>query len=715
LKSLIENLVQQAVATLPSRFAGLEPPALPPTVERTRDTSHGDFATNAALQLAKSARRKPRELAQAIVEALPANELVARVEIAGPGFINFYLAPEAYARELLRVLELGARYGRSTLGAGKRVLVEFVSANPTGPLHVGHGRHAAYGATLANLLDAVGFDVAREYYINDAGRQMEILAASIWLRYLELCGETFAFPANGYRGDYLRPMAERLHSTAGRALARRADEVFAGLPPDAPEGDKDLYIDAVIERARALLGPERYADVFAIGLDDILADIRNDLEEFGVVFDCWFSERSLNENGAIERALERLRNHDVVYLKDGAQWFRATDFGDEKDRVVVRENGIKTYFASDIAYHLSKRERGFELLLDVLGADHHGYVTRVRAGLVAMGEPGDSLEVRLVQFVTLYRGGEKAPMSTRSGEFVTLRELRQDVGNDAARFFYVLRSHEQHLDFDLELAKSQSNDNPVYYIQYAHARVASVMRQLREKGHRYERRDHGRTLAAGRSARDGAAGIDQPLSRSDRAERAAAGAAHARPLPARACERLPHLLQRAHVHRRGCSSAQRATDPDLRPAPGDPERTCAARRLGARDDVAVSPGRTLSRDFKDVRRNTPGSPVPFNGWTGLAIGLAIGLGVRSSCTCTIATRRLSYRCPKPRRHPPPHRLARKTRLRPRMPVPATTSTRCCPSRKSRCPADAGGDQVIVDAAAGRGRAAGRLIQEPGPG
>jgi arginyl-tRNA synthetase len=486
LKSLVENLVQQAVATLPDRFPGLEPAALPPTVERTRDTSHGDFATNAAMQLAKSARRKPRELAQAIVDALPANAAIARVEIAGPGFINFYLAPDAYAQELLRVLDLGERYGRSTLGAGRRVLVEFVSANPTGPLHVGHGRHAAYGATLANLLDAVGFDVAREYYINDAGRQMEILATSIWLRYLELCGETFAFPANGYRGDYLRPMAQRLQSLAGRALVRPASDIFVGLPPDAPEGDKDVYIDAVIDRARALIGPERYADVFAIGLDDILADIRNDLEEFGVVFDCWFSERSLKENGAIERALERLRNHDVVYLKDGAQWFRATDFGDEKDRVVVRENGIKTYFASDIAYHLSKRERGFDLLLDVLGADHHGYVTRVRAGLVAMGEPGDSLEVRLVQFVTLYRGGEKAQMSTRSGEFVTLRELRQDVGNDAARFFYVMRSHEQHLDFDLELAKSHSNDNPVYYIQYAHARVASVMRQLREKGHRYE-------------------------------------------------------------------------------------------------------------------------------------------------------------------------------------------------------------------------------------
>jgi arginyl-tRNA synthetase len=486
LKSLIENLVKQAVGTLPGRFRGVEPGALEPVVERTRDSTHGDFATNVAMQLAKAARRKPRELAEAIVAALPPSELVDRVEIAGAGFINFHLAAEAYRRELLAVLDARERYGRSSLGGNRRVMVEFVSANPTGPLHVGHGRHAAYGATLANLLDAVGFAVSREYYINDAGRQMEILAASIWLRYLELCGETFAFPANGYRGDYLRPIAEQLHSQCGRALARPAEDVFNGLPPDAPDGDKDAYIDAVIERARNLIGEVRYRQIFDLGLASILADIRSDLEEFGVVFDCWFSERSLATGGAIDRALERLREHGVVYEKDGAQWFRATDFGDEKDRVVVRENGIKTYFASDIAYHLSKRERGFDHLIDVLGADHHGYVSRVRAGLVAMGEPKDCFEAVLVQFVSLYRGSEKLAMGKREANFVTLRQLRDEVGNDAARFFYLMRSHDQHLDFDLELAKSRSNDNPVYYIQYAHARVASVMRQLREKGYRYE-------------------------------------------------------------------------------------------------------------------------------------------------------------------------------------------------------------------------------------
>jgi arginyl-tRNA synthetase len=267
---------------------------------------------------------------------------------------------------------------------------------------------------------------------------------------------------------------------------RPAAEVFRDLPPDAPAGDKDLYIDAVIERAKALLGAEGFQQAFKLALDDILADIRQDLEEFGVRYDEWYSERSLTTSGAIDRALERLRAHGVVYEKDGAEWFRATDFGDEKDRVVVRENGLKTYFASDIAYHLHKRERGFERLVDVLGADHHGYVARVRAGLVAMGEPGDSLEVRLVQFVTLYRGGEKVQMSTRSGEFITLRELRREVGNDAARFFYVMRSNDQHLDFDLQLATSHSNENPVYYIQYAHARVSSVLRQMREKGFEYD-------------------------------------------------------------------------------------------------------------------------------------------------------------------------------------------------------------------------------------
>jgi arginyl-tRNA synthetase len=483
LKYLIEILVRDALAALPAELQTADISTAAWTVERTRDARHGDFATNAALQLAKAVKRRPRDVAQAIVDSLPVNQLVAKVEIAGPGFVNFFLAPAALNAELERVLERGADYGRSSAGAGRPVIVEFVSANPTGPLHVGHGRHAAYGASLANLLEATGHRVHREYYVNDAGRQMDILAASVWLRYLERLGEAFTFPSNGYRGDYLLPIADRLLAQQGEALRHPAAEVFAGLPPDADAGgDKDAYIDAVIARARALLGPAGFEACFRIALDEILADIRADLGEFGVHYDRWYSERSLTDNGAIDRALARLREHAVVYEKDGAQWFRATDFGDEKDRVVVRENGFKTYFASDIAYHLDKRGRGFETLLDVLGADHHGYVTRVRAGLVAMGEPGDSLEVRLMQFVTLYRGGEKVQMSTRSGEFVTLRELREEVGNDAARLFYVMRSNDQHLDFDLELAVSRSNDNPVYYIQYAHARVASVLRQLADKG-----------------------------------------------------------------------------------------------------------------------------------------------------------------------------------------------------------------------------------------
>ena len=353
-------------------------------------------------------------------------------------------------------------------------------------MHVGHGRLAAFGATLANLLDAAGFAVQREYYINDSGRQMEILAASVWLRYLECLGEQFPFPENGYRGDYIRPIAEKLVERAGRTLLRPAAQVFAGLPPDAPAGDKDEYVDAVIAQAKSLLGTDGFRQAFDLALSDILADIREDLAEFGVRFDCWFSERSLADDGAIEHALDLLRRNGVVYEKDGAEWFRATDFGDEKDRVVVRENGARTYFASDIAYHLHKRERGFDQLVDVLGSDHHGYIARVRAGLVAMGQPGDCLDVRLMQFVTLYRGGEKVQMSTRSGEFVTLRELRREVGNDAARFFYVLRSNEQHLDFDMQLATSRSNENPVYYIQYAHARVCSVLRQMREKGFEFD-------------------------------------------------------------------------------------------------------------------------------------------------------------------------------------------------------------------------------------
>jgi arginyl-tRNA synthetase len=457
-------------------------------VERTRDAQHGDFATNVALRLAKAAKRNPRELAQAILAALPPNPLVAKAEVAGAGFINFFLKPDAYGLGLKQVHEQGDRYGESKLGGGQRVLLEFVSANPTGPLHVGHGRQAAYGSTLASLLSACGFNVAREYYINDAGRQMDILAVSTWLRYLEVCGETLEFPSNGYRGDYVRDIAGALRTEAGESLRQPAAKVFANLPPDAPAGgDKDKYIDAVIARARALIGEDGFKRVLDLSLAEMLKGIREDLREFGVSFDRWYSERSLNDSGAIDRALERLQAQGRLYRKDGALWFRATEFGDDEDRVVERENGVRTYFASDIAYHLDKRERGFEKLIDVLGADHHGYIARVKGGLAAMGEPPECLEVPLIQFVSLFRGSEKIPMGKREAQFVTLRQLREEVGNDACRFFYLMRSHDQHLDFDLELAKSRTNENPVYYIQYAHARVASVMKQLGARGLTFDR------------------------------------------------------------------------------------------------------------------------------------------------------------------------------------------------------------------------------------
>ena len=480
---LIEQLLTTALAALPESLLPAEARQVPIEVERTRDAAHGDFASNLAMRLAKAARQNPRKLAQALLEALPAHAGIAKVEIAGAGFINFFLAPDAFHGRVLDILREGAGFGRSNLGAGRRLMVEFVSANPTGPLHVGHGRHAAYGATLANLFEAVGYRVAREYYINDAGRQMEILAVSTWLRYLQECGERFDIPANAYRGDYIVPIARQLHAQVGEALRRPAAQVFADLPPDEPQGgDKDTFIDALIARARALLGETRFVEVLDRVLNDILGDIREDLAEFGVQFDCWFSERSLAADGSVDRLLAQLQASGHAYLKDGALWFKSTDYGDEKDRVMVRDNGIKTYFASDIAYVMNKLRRGFDHLVYVWGADHHGYITRLRAGLAALGGPVDKFEVRLVQFVTLYRGGEKAQMSTRSGEFVTLRDLRREVGNDAARLFYVMRSNDQHLDFDLELAKSRTNDNPVYYIQYAHARVASVLRQVAERG-----------------------------------------------------------------------------------------------------------------------------------------------------------------------------------------------------------------------------------------
>jgi arginyl-tRNA synthetase len=479
-KTHIHNLLDAAVTRVLSDAPGtVEMPAL--EIERTRDVRHGHFASNVAMRLAKTLQRSPRDIAQAVVAALPESASIAAVEIAGPGFINFRLADTAFLAELGNILQLGDRYGHSTVGSGSKVLLEFVSANPTGPLHVGHGRHAAYGACLANLLQATGHSVHREYYVNDAGRQMDILALSVWLRFLQAAGHDFSFPTSAYQGDYIKDIAVQL--TGQRKLAEVG--LPAGFFSDLPE-DADTRLDTLIARARQALGDDGFDAVLQVTLQDILGDIRDDLEEFGVSYDEWFSEKSLTTNGAVQRALDRLANNKVTYKKDGAIWFRATDYGDEKDRVVVRENGRTTYFASDIAYHLQKRERGFTHLINVLGADHHGYVARVRAGLEAMGEPPECLEVQLVQFVALYRGGTKAQMSTRSGVFDTLRQLRHEVGNAAARLFYVMRANEQHLDFDLDLAKSSSSDNPVYYLQYAHARVCSVMRQLEERGYTWD-------------------------------------------------------------------------------------------------------------------------------------------------------------------------------------------------------------------------------------
>lgn len=487
MKNQIAQTLSHCIEQL--KQAGQLPAEVTPNirVDHTRDKAHGDFATNLALTLAKPAGCAPREMAERIVAVLPEADWLVKVEIAGPGFINFFVAEDSKLSAVKTVLEQGEAYGRSDAGQGQAVLVEFVSANPTGPLHVGHGRGAAYGASLSNLLEAAGFEVTREYYVNDAGRQMDILATSVWLRYLELCGEKIAFPSNGYQGDYIRDIAASLKAAHGETLRHAAEAVFDGVPADAPEGDKEAHIDALIERAKALLG-EAYETVHRTALEAILADIREDLGEFRVTFDNWFSERSLFDSGLVDAVIEKLQQAGYVYEKEGALWFRSTEFGDEKDRVVVRDNGVKTYFASDIAYHLNKFERGFERLIDIWGADHHGYIPRVRAALQALDLPAEALEVLLVQFATLWRGGEKVPMSTRSGQFVTLRQLREEVGTDAARFFYVMRKSEQHMDFDLDLAKSQSNDNPVYYIQYAHARVAAVLRQAEEKGMPWDRK-----------------------------------------------------------------------------------------------------------------------------------------------------------------------------------------------------------------------------------
>ena len=455
-------------------------------LERTRSPDHGEFASNLAMVLAKQAGMPPRKLAEAIIDRVPKSRQVDRLEIAGPGFINIFLQRCALTGVLRDVLRQGDEFGQLHRGRRDRITVEYVSANPTGPLHVGHGRGAAYGASLASILSAAGYEVQREYYVNDNGRQMDILAVCVWLRYLELCGESVGFPDNGYRGEYIYDIARIVRADHGDKWRFTRLDVEEGLPPSITQGgDGEVHLDALIARAKELLGEKGYLVFFDTACGNILEDIKDDLADFGVRFDEWFSERDLEESGALQLAIDRLRENGHLYEKDGATWFRASELGDEKDRVVIRDNGRTTYFASDIAYFLNKLERGFDTAVYVFGADHHGYVARLRAAAKGLGEDPDRLEILLVQFAVLFRFGEKVAMSTRSGQFITLRELREEVSTDAARFFYVMRSHDQHLDFDLDLAKSRTNENPVFYIQYAHARICSVFRNLEDQDLRH--------------------------------------------------------------------------------------------------------------------------------------------------------------------------------------------------------------------------------------
>jgi len=480
LKQTIHDLIAAALGKL--QQGGLLPEDLQLNIQvtATKDRSQGDFASNIAMVLAKPAGKTPRELAGLIVDQIVVQDSVEKVEIAGPGFINFFIASDASHAVVTSILQQGESFGKSDYGKGEKIQIEFVSANPTGPLHVGHGRGAAYGATLANVLRYVGYDVQCEYYVNDAGRQMDILGTSTWLRYLELCGLELTFPSNGYQGDYIWDIAADLHRENGDKFKRDKDAVFNNVCEDAPLGDKEKHIDDLIANARALLGDD-YRIVFDAALDTLVDVIRKDLHAFGVDFDAWFSERSLADAGLLESAIQRLNENGHIYEKGGALWFRSIELGDEKDRVVQRDNGQTTYFASDIAYHVNKFDRGFDRVINIWGADHHGYIARNKAALTALGYDAERLEIQLVQFANLYEDGKKISMSTRSGEFVTLKQLREDVGKDAARFFYVMRKADQHMDFDLDLARDQSSDNPVYYLQYAHARICSVLRQCTEK------------------------------------------------------------------------------------------------------------------------------------------------------------------------------------------------------------------------------------------
>ena len=496
IQAALDHAVQslQSEGILPSEWKNSS------TLTRTKDRSHGDFASNIAMMAAKPAAMKPRDLAEKILANLPEVSEISKAEIAGPGFINFFLNADQRFTVLEQIQAQKEQFGYSQVNAAKKIQVEFVSANPTSSLHVGHGRGAAYGMTVANLLEATGATVEREYYVNDAGRQMDILATSTYLRYLQLLGQDLVFPKNAYQGNYVKEIAQGIIDQDGEAYLQDAVAVYNDVPADVVyaealdaegnkvvlSGDKGKHIDGLIHNSQQLIG-QGYRVFHQAALTAILDDIKDDLGEFSVSFDQWFSEASLSEK--IDEALATLDQRGFLYEKDGNIWFKSTEFGDEKDRVVKRRNGQTTYFASDIAYHLNKLQRGFTELIDIWGSDHHGYIARVKAAIDAMGYDSSKLTVLLVQFVSLWRGGEMVQMSSRSGQYVTLRDLRKEVGNDAARFYYVMRKSEQHIDFDLDLAVSQSKDNAVYYIQYAHARVNRMVNKAAEKNIPFNRND----------------------------------------------------------------------------------------------------------------------------------------------------------------------------------------------------------------------------------
>ncbi len=426
-------------------------------VETPKHEGQGDFSTNFAMVSAKLQKMAPAKIAKSLVEAIsdtphtPLGSVVEKIEVAGPGFINFFLSPGAWHPVVDQVLKQDATFGASAIGSGKRVQVEFVSANPTGPLHVGHGRGAAVGDAVGNILSFAGFDVQKEYYINDSGRQIRTLGTSVWLRLQQIQGKTVDFPQDCYQGDYIRDIAKEVRDARGKDLA---------------DTDEKQGVEICAR--------------FAAG--KILAGIRSDLDDFGVRFDNWFSEQSLYDSGRVQTAIENFKEKDLIYEKDGALWFRTEKFGDEKDRVVVRNNGLTTYFASDIAYHDEKYERGFDRVIDVWGADHHGYIKRIDAAVVATGRKSEQFDVILVQLVNLLRDGNPVQMSTRAGEFVTLKDIVDEVGKDAARFMFLSRSYDSGLDFDLELAKKKSADNPVYYVQYVHARITGILNKAKDEG-----------------------------------------------------------------------------------------------------------------------------------------------------------------------------------------------------------------------------------------